>query len=209
MVYRDEDLVTRSKNGDLQAFEELVCRYERKVYSLAYRMMGNYDDANDIAQEAFLRAFQAISGFRGDSSFSTWISHIVTNLCRDELRKRYRISFESLDQELCLGDVEVKKQMPSSEPGPDEIYERYEFQQELQELLTTLSPEFRLALVLRDIQGYSYQEIAELMECSLGTVKSRINRARNFLKDKILAQREQNLTNKRLYNLKGGEANEL
>ena len=98
--------------------------------------------------------------------------------------------------------------MPSSEPGPDEIYERYEFQQD-QELLTTLSPEFRLALVLRDIQGYSYQEIAELMECSLGTVKSRINRARNFLKDKILAQREQNLTNKRLYNLKGGEANEL
>ena len=68
-MYRDEDLVTRSKNGDLQAFEELVCRYERKVYSLAYRMMGNYDDANDIAQEAFLRAFQAISGFRGDSSF--------------------------------------------------------------------------------------------------------------------------------------------
>ena len=214
-MYRDEDLVTRSKNGELEAFEELVCRYERKVYSLAYRMMGNYDDANDLAQETFLRAFRAISGFRGDSSFSTWLSHIVTNLCRDELRKRYRISFESLDQEISLGDNEVKKQIPSSDPGPDEIYERQELQQELQDLLTTLSPEFRLALVLRDIQGFSYQEIAEQMECSLGTVKSRINRARNFLKEKVLAQkeqnmlREQNLTNQRLYHLKGGEANEL
>ena len=208
-MYRDEVLVTRSKNGDLQAFEELVCRYERKVYSLAYRMMGNYDDANDLTQETFLRAFRAIAGFRGDSSFSTWLSHIVTNLCRDELRKRYRISFESLDQEVCLGDAEVKKQIPSSDPGPDEVYERHELQQELQELLITLSPEFRLALVLRDIQGFSYQEIAEQMECSLGTVKSRINRARNFLKEKVLAQREQKLTNERLFNLKGGEANEL
>ena len=209
-MYRDdEDLVTRSKNGDLQAFEELVCRYERKAYFLAYRMMGNYDDANDLAQETFLRAFRAISGFRGDSSFSTWLSHIVTNLCRDELRKRYRISFESLDQEVCLGDAEVKKQIPSSAPGPDEIYERQELQQELQELLNTLSPEFRLALVLRDIQGFSYQEIAEQMECSLGTVKSRLNRARNFLKETLLAQKEQKLTGERLYNLKGGEANEL
>lgn len=214
-MYSDQELVTRSKNGDLQAFEELVCLYERKVYTLAYRMMGNYDDANDLAQETFLRAFRAIGGFRGDASFSTWISHIVTNLCRDELRKRYRISVESLEQEVCLGDAEVKKQIPSTDPGPDEIYEKYELQQELQELLSTLSPEFRLALVLRDIQGFSYQEIAEQMECSLGTVKSRINRARNFLKEKILQQREQNSLREqispdtRLFNVKGGEANEL
>jgi len=214
-VYCDEHLVSKSKNGDLQAFEELVCRYERKVYSIAYRMTGDYDDANDLAQETFLRAFRAISGFRGDSSFSTWLSHIVTNLCRDELRKRYRISVESLDQEVCLGDAEVKKQIPSSDPGPDEIYEKLELQEELQSLLNTLSPEFRLALVLRDLQGFSYQEIAEQMECSIGTVKSRINRARNFLKEKILNQREQNMRweqnpqESRLYNVKGGDANEL
>ncbi|MDD4146441.1 MAG: sigma-70 family RNA polymerase sigma factor, partial [Clostridia bacterium] len=147
-MYSDEELVTRSKNGNLQAFEELVCRYERKIYSVAYRLMGSYDDANDLAQEAFLKAFRAINSFRGDSSFSTWLCRIVTNLCRDELRKRYRISVESLDQKICLGDVEVKKQIPSSEPGPEEIYEKHELQQELQDLLTSLSPEFRLAVVL-------------------------------------------------------------
>jgi len=206
-VYSDEELVTRSKNGNLQAFEELVCRYERKIYSVAYRLMGSYDDANDLAQEAFLKAFRAINSFRGDSSFSTWLCRIVTNLCRDELRKRYRISVESLDQKICLGDVEIKKQIPSSEPGPEEIYEKHELQQELQDLLTSLSPEFRLAVVLRDLQGFTYQEIAEQMECSVGTVKSRISRARSFLKEKLLAQREQYSSLERLHKVKGGKAN--
>lgn len=206
-MYSDEELVTRSKNGNLQAFEELVCRYERKIYSVAYRLMGSYDDANDLAQEAFLKAFRAINSFRGDSSFSTWLCRIVTNLCRDELRKRYRISVESLDQKICLGDVEIKKQIPSSEPGPEEIYEKHELQQELQDLLTSLSPEFRLAVVLRDLQGFTYQEIAEQMECSVGTVKSRISRARSFLKEKLLAQREQYSSLERLHKVKGGKAN--
>lgn len=207
VVNNEQALLNKCKNGDVQAFEELVCLYERKVYTLAYRMMGNPEDANDLAQEAFLRAFRAIGSFRGDSSFSTWLSHIVTNLCRDELRKRYRISVESLDQEVCLGYSEVKKQIPSAEPTPDEIYEKRELQQEIQELLSTLSPEFRLALILRDIQGFSYQEIAEQMECSLGTVKSRINRARNYLKEKLLqkskqnGQWEQKFTERSLYNL--------
>lgn len=198
-MYQDEDLVARSKNGDIKAFEELVCRYERKIYTLAYRMMGNYDDANDLAQEAFLRAFQAIGGFREEASFLTWLSRIVTNVCRDELRKRYRISVESLDQEICLGDIEIKKQIPASEPGPDEIYEKIELQQELQEIIATLSPEFRLALVLRDIQGFTYEEIAEQLECSLGTVKSRISRARNYMKEKLLLRQEQNSQRERLY----------
>ncbi len=203
----DEDLVRRSKNNGLQAFEELICRYERKIYNIAYRMMGNYEDANDIAQEAFLRAFRALDGFRGDASFSTWLCRIVTNLCRDELRKRYRLSVESLDEEICLSEGEVKKQIPSSNPGPEEIYERQELQQRLQDLLMTLSPEFRLAIVLRDIQGFTYQEIAEQMECSMGTVKSRISRGRNYLKEKLLAQQEQNSSFERLHKVKGGEAN--
>lgn len=198
-MYRDEDLVARSKNGDIKAFEELVCRYERKIYTVAYRMMGNYDDANDLAQEAFLRAFQSIGGFRQESSFLTWLSRIVTNVCRDELRKRYRISVESLDQEVCLGDIEIKKQIAASEPGPDEIYEKIELQQELQEIMATLSPEFRLALVLRDVQGFTYEEIAEQLECSLGTVKSRISRARNYMKEKLLSRQEQNSQRERLY----------
>jgi RNA polymerase sigma-70 factor (ECF subfamily) len=191
-VYNDVELVAKSKAGDLHAFEELVCRYERKIYTLAYRMTGNYHDANDLAQEAFLRAFQSIKGFRGDASFSTWLCRIATNVCRDELRKRYRVSLESLEQEVSFGDWEMKKQIPADVPGPAEIYEQQELQHELQDLINTLTPEFRMALILRDIQGLSYEEIAEQLECSLGTVKSRISRARNYLKEKILSAQEQN-----------------
>jgi len=191
-VYNDVELVAKSKAGDLHAFEELVCRYERKIYTLAYRMTGNYHDANDLAQEAFLRAFQSIKGFRGDASFSTWLCRIATNVCRDELRKRYRVSLESLEQEVSFGDWEMKKQIPADVPGSAEIYEQQELQHELQDLINTLTPEFRMALILRDIQGLSYEEIAEQLECSLGTVKSRISRARNYLKEKILSAQEQN-----------------
>lgn len=195
----DEELVNRSKSGDINAFEELVCRYERKIYSLTYRLMGNHEDANDFAQEAFLKAFQAIQNFRGEASFITWISRIATNVCRDELRKRYRIKTESLDEKITLDEGEVVKQHISPEPGPAELYEQRDFQERIQRYINTLSPEFRLVLILRDINGYSYEEIAEELECSLGTVKSRINRARNYLKQKILSEREQNNLCERLY----------
>lgn len=195
----ERELVRRSQEGDLDAFEELVSRHERKIYTTAYRLIGNHEDANDLAQEAFLRAFQAIKNFRGESSFLTWASRIVTNLCRDELRKRYRTPVESLDERITLDEGEVAKQVPSTDLQPDQAYEIKELQEKLQNLINTLSPEFRLALVLRDLQGYSYEEIAGQLDCSLGTVKSRINRARNYLKDKLLAEREQNKINERLY----------
>ncbi len=198
-MFSDEALVARSKNGDIDAFEELVSRYERKIYTVAYRFMGNHEDANDLSQEAFLRAFQSISSFRREASFLTWMCRIVTNLCRDELRKKYRAQIESLDEEITLGEGEVKKQVASSEPGPAELYETKELQEKIQELINTLSPEFRLALVLRDIQGFTYEEIAEQLECSLGTVKSRINRARKYLKDKLVHDWEQKQVPERLY----------
>lgn len=198
-MFSDEALVARSKNGDADAFEELVSLYERKIYTVAYRIMGNHEDANDLAQEAFLRAFQSIGNFRGEASFLTWMCRIVTNLCRDELRKKYRTQIESLDEEITLGEGEVKKQVASSEPGPAELYEKKELQEKIQELINTLSPEFRLALVLRDIQGFTYEEIAEQLECSLGTVKSRINRARKYLKDKLVQDWEQKEVLTRLY----------
>lgn len=198
-MFKDEDLVNRSKNGDVDAFEELVTRYERKIYTIAYRMMGNYDDANDLTQEAFLRAFQAIKNFRGEASFLTWMCRIATNVCRDELRKRYRVQIESLDETITLNDGEIAKQIPASDPGPADLYEQKEFQEKIQEMINTLSPDFRLALVLRDIQGLSYEEIAQQLDCSLGTVKSRINRARNHIKEMILAEREQIPEKARLY----------
>ncbi|NSW92131.1 MAG: sigma-70 family RNA polymerase sigma factor, partial [Firmicutes bacterium] len=97
-MYNEQELVTKSRNGDIDAFEELICRYERKVYTVVYRLIGNHEDASDLAQEAFLRAFQSIKHFRGESSFLTWICRIATNVCRDELRKRYTTMTESLDE---------------------------------------------------------------------------------------------------------------
>lgn len=196
---RDEELVMKSKEGDINAFEELVCLYERKIYTLTYRLMGNREDADDFAQEAFLKAFQAIKSFRGESSFLTWLSRIASNVCRDELRKRYRVKTESLDEKIVLDDGEIAKQFVSPEPGPVEEFEKKELQELLQGYISKLSPDFRMALVLRDINGYSYEEIAEQLECSLGTVKSRISRARSYLKEQLLKDREQNKITERLY----------
>lgn len=197
-MLRDEELVVRSQNGDIDAFEELVSRYERKIYTVAYRLISNPDDASELTQEAFLKAFQGIKNFRGEASFQTWLCRIVTNVCRDELRKRYRKPVDWLEEKITLDEGEVTRQVPSKEPGPEEVYEQKELQERLQDLIATLSPEFRLALVLRDIQGFSYEEIAEHLDCSLGTVKSRINRARNYLKEKLVLDREQNPIQERL-----------
>lgn len=197
-MLRDEELVVRSQNGDIDAFEELVNRYERKIYTVAYRLINNPDDASDLTQEAFLKAFQGIKSFRGEASFLTWMCRIVTNVCRDELRKRYRKPVDRLEDKITLDEGEVTRQVSSHDPGPEELYEKKELQERLQDLIATLSPEFRLALVLRDIQGFSYEEIAKHLDCSLGTVKSRINRARNYLKEKLILDREQNPIQERL-----------
>jgi len=198
-VYSEDELVRRSKNGDIDAFEELIARYERKIFTTAYRLTGNREDAADLAQEAFLRAFRSIQSFRAEASFLTWMYTIVTNLCRDELRKRKRVHLESLDERIALEDSEVAKQFPSETVGPAEVYEQKELREKIQRTINTLTPEYRMALVLRDIQGLSYEEIAAQLDCSLGTVKSRINRARNYLKDKLSAEREQNSRDSRLY----------
>lgn len=198
-MYSEDELVRRSKNGDIDAFEELIARYERKIFTTAYRLTGNREDAADLAQEAFLRAFRSIQSFRAEASFLTWMYTIVTNLCRDELRKRKRVHLESLDERIALEDSEVAKQFPSETVGPAEVYEQKELREKIQRTINTLTPEYRMALVLRDIQGLSYEEIAAQLDCSLGTVKSRINRARNYLKDKLSAEREQNSRDSRLY----------
>jgi len=181
----EEELITRSQNGDMDAFEELVVRYERRVYSVAFRFMGNQEDASDLAQEAFLKAYQAIKNFRQDASFSTWICRIVSNVCRDQLRKAKRTIQTSLDEEVWLEEGTVTKQFKDQGPTTEQVYERKELKEYLQALINNLNPEYRMVVVLRDIQGYSYEEIAEMLDCSLGTVKSRLNRARKVLREQI------------------------
>lgn len=189
-MFSEGELVTRSQQGDLDAFEDLVARYERKVYTIAYRFMGNHEDASDLAQEAFLKAYQSINKFRGDSSFATWISRIVVNVCKDELRKNKRNLQISLDEQVWLEEGTVEKQVKDTRPTPEQIYEQNELKDYLQSLISGLTPEYRMVIVLRDIQGYSYEEIAQILDCSLGTVKSRLNRARKLLREKIISEQK-------------------
>ena len=181
----EKELIERSQKGDIDAFEELVARYERKVYTIAYRYMGNPEDASDLAQETFLKVFKSIDKFRGESSFSTWIYRITANICKDELRKIKRKPQTSLDQEIWLDEGSVIRQVVDEKPTPDEAFEQKELWNYLQDLIANLSPEYRMVIVLRDINGYSYEEIAQITETSLGTVKSRLNRARKALSEQI------------------------
>jgi len=183
----DEALIEQIKQGDLDAFDSLAARYETRVYTIAYRYVGNYNDASDLAQEALIRVYRSIKSFRGESSFLTWLYRVVTNVCKDEMRRRAR------DKTVSMEELAEKGRTPAAE-GKYNLLEdtilRQEWQEEIQQILNSLSPEHRTIVVLRDIQGYSYEEIAFFLECSLGTVKSRLNRARNILKDRLMARKE-------------------
>ncbi|AQS59697.1 sigma-70 family RNA polymerase sigma factor [Desulforamulus ferrireducens] len=189
MPLEDQLLVERSKKGDREAFEHLVQLYEQKVYTIAYRLMGNHADAADLAQDAFIKIYQALPNFRGDSSFSTWIYHITVNVCRDELRKRQRRPTVSLDDNNGEGN-NYTYEIRSTAPGPEEMLDRSETQAMIQQCLDSLSDDYRTILVMREIQELAYEEIAEILGCSLGTVKSRLSRARQALKEKISKQME-------------------
>lgn len=184
----DHQLVKRTLRGDNQAFEELVHTYQNKVYTLAYRYMGNEDDAYDMSQEAFIKAFRSLRSYKGDASFGTWIYRITTNVCLDELRHRKRrVVPLSLDEPLATKDgSELERDVADSSLAVDKIYEQKEFSQHIQLLLDEMKPEHKSVIVLRDVMDLSYEEIAVVLECSIGTVKSRINRARNILQKKLL-----------------------
>jgi RNA polymerase sigma-70 factor (ECF subfamily) len=204
MVSTEIDLIKQAKLGSVQAFECLVLQYQRQVYSVAYRFMGNHEDASDLAQEAFLRAFQSIGKFREEASFKTWIHHIVANACRDELRRQNKHPVSSLDEPVFMEDNEVYRQAVDWSMAPERLYEEKEIQAYLHNLINGLTPEFRMVVVMRELQGFSYEEIATIMECSLGTVKSRLSRARQALRERIVADRELLSKGTRLIKQKGG-----
>ena len=183
-------LLERSKAGDVAAFETLIEAYQKKIFNLAYRIVGNYDDAGDLAQEALIRIFSSIAGFKEQSSFSTWVYRITTNVCLDDIRKKKNRKVISLDEEIHVEDGEMKRQIMSDDPLPDEGAEKEEMRHLVNDAINTLPEEQRLVISLRDIQGLTYDEIAEVLDCPSGTVKSRINRARQALKNVLLKKRE-------------------
>ena len=176
----DAALVRAAQKGDTDAFEELVARHRDKIYARAFSMMRNEDEAIDLSQEAWVKAWQRLGQFQGDSSFATWITRIVINLCLDELRKQQRHrteSIEGLDEE--SGGVE--RQMPAITINPTERLERGELRQRIDRALGQLSHEHRTVLVLHEFEEMEYKEIAKTMGCSIGTVMSRLFYARRKL----------------------------
>ena len=188
----EKDLIRKAKQGDMLAFEELILKHEKIVYNLALRMLNHSEDARDISQEVFLKAYRSLSNFDERSAFSTWLYRITHNTCIDEMRKRKGKQTYSLEEDLESEDGSMQRQVADEGDTPEESLMRKEEKSEILQALDTLSEEHKAAIILRDVKGLSYEEIAEIQNLSLGTVKSRINRARNQLKTEILKIREQN-----------------
>jgi RNA polymerase sigma-70 factor (ECF subfamily) len=183
-------LIQQSRSGDLEAMSQLIDRYQKHVYNLAYRLCGNYDDASDIAQEAFLRVFHSLANFRGESNFSTWLYRIVTNVFLDERKKQRVRSHNSLEEYLELEDSTVARQIEDPSPGPEEAMAAKERSDLIGAAVLSLPETQRVMIALYHFQERSYEEIAEIMEMPIGTVKSRLNRARLALRNKLDSVRE-------------------
>jgi RNA polymerase sigma-70 factor, ECF subfamily len=167
----DEELVARSRGGDLDSFNQLVLRWERPIYALAYRVIGREEDARDVAQETFLRAFRALSGFKGQAKFSSWLYRIALNLCRDWIRRQRRAPVMQPPEGVELVDL-------ASERGPvesiEDLVSRRELSAVVADAMALLPEEQRTAIILKEYHGMTFQEIADLQGCPLSTVKTRL-----------------------------------
>ncbi len=189
---RDDEpaLIQRCKDGDTTAFDVLVTRYEKRVFNCALRIAGNYNDAADVAQEAFIRAFNSIQTFRGDANFTTWIYRIVTNVYLDERKKSKAHRQTSLDEYIELDENSVTRQIVDESPTPDEMVESKERARVLQNAINALPDYQKIILTLYSFQHRSYEEIADILRLPIGTVKSRLNRARIALGEKLSGEPE-------------------
>ena len=183
-------LVQRCKSGERGAFDDLIKRYEKKVYNFAYRLSGNYDEANDVASETFVRVFNALGNFRGDSSFITWLFRIVTNVYLDEKKRQRSRPHQSLEEIIELEETSVQRQIEDPGPTPEVQVQRLESTAILQNAINSLPDYQRMMIVMYHTENRSYDEIAAILDLPIGTVKSRLNRARLSLRDKLEPMRE-------------------
>lgn len=192
-VSDDKKLVKAAQRGDMPAFEELVARHRDKIYARAFSMMRSEEDAVDLSQEAWVKGWQRLKQFQGDSSFVTWMTRIVINLCLDQLRKQKRQrseSIESLEEE--SGGVE--RQMPIVVTNPTAGLERQELRVRIDKALGQLSYEHRTVLVLHEFEELEYKEIAKRMECSIGTVMSRLFYARRKMANLMASYKREEMS---------------
>jgi len=190
-AWSETDLVRMAQKGDLTSFEELVARHRDKIYARAYSMMRHEEEALDLSQDAWVKGWQRLAQFQGDSSFVTWMTRIVINLCLDQLRKQKRQraeSIEALEEE--SGGVE--RFMPVTTPNPTAGLERVELRRRIDRALAQLSPEHRTVLVLHEFEEMEYKAIAKRMGCSIGTVMSRLFYARRRMASLLASLKREN-----------------
>lgn len=188
----ETELIQYAQQGDLDAFNRLIQHYEQQVFNLAWRIMGDSDAAADATQEAFISAYRAIGRFRG-GSFRSWMLRIVTNACYDEIRRRKRRpagSLETLFDDLGVPEPDNPGDLIHKPEAPEAAMERAELSHAIQDCLNRLPDDFRVVAVLADVQGYEYQEVAQVIGKPLGTVKSRLARARARLRECLQRYRE-------------------
>lgn len=201
----EKDLVRLARAGDQSAFEALVTAYEKKIYNLSLRYLGNREDAMDASQEVFLRVYRFLNGFQEESSFSTWIYRIGVNVCKDILTQKKRRAEQSLEMQ-DEDDESRTVEIADERYDPEILYSGRELQDALCTAITELPPKLREILLLRDVHGLSYEEIGEALSLESGTVKSRLARARENLRKKLL--QNGNISGNAPSNLtKGGESN--
>jgi RNA polymerase sigma-70 factor (ECF subfamily) len=182
----DAVLVASAQQGDLSAFEALVARYQKRMLNTAFRIIGEYDDACEVTQDAFVSAYRNLNGFRAEAKFSTWLTAITVNLSKNRLKRliiRQKREPISLDAPIRTDDGEVMPDPPSKEPSVLDRMERQDAKRTVQDCIQALEPDFREVLVLRDMQDFSYDEIGGILKVAAGTVKSRLFRARESVKE--------------------------
>jgi RNA polymerase sigma-70 factor (ECF subfamily) len=175
-------LIKRAQNGDAEAYEQLILPLEQRIYALCFRITNNREDAFDCAQEVMLRAYRSLSDYRFHASFATWVYRITTNVCLDMIRRRRVKPFVSLE-----GLMDIGFSLTDRTCNPQEELERGDLNRTLRECIAHLPLDMRTAIILRDIQGLTYEEVAAVLKLNLGTVKSRISRARERLREMIQA----------------------
>lgn len=188
--FEERLLLDRCRKGERNAFDELMRRYERRVYSFAYRLCGNHADASEIATDTFVRVYNSISRFRGDSSFITWLFRITTNIFLDERKRQRARPQQSLEEIIELEESSVRRQVEDTGPTPDQVALSAERTHMLQQAIESLPEYQRVMIVMYHQEDRSYEEIAEVLDLPVGTVKSRLNRARLALRDRLSSFRE-------------------
>jgi len=179
----DEELVTRVQAGDLESFNQLVARWERPIYALAYRTLGREEDARDVVQEAFLRGFRGLKGFKGEAKFSSWLYRITLNLCRDWIRKARRAPMIQIPEN--EDGLDMAEQMPSTAESVEELVNRQQMSAAVAKAMAELPEEQRTAILMKEFHGLTFQEIADTLDCPLSTVKTRLYQGLSVLRRRL------------------------